>query len=142
MSQSPDDAETMRRLEEAGFLAEDIYDDPELEIEDESDFPELVVWKSVGDHINMEVTGIERVTTRNGAALRYSLFDHAKDKERTMFAGPSGAKDLWRQLQSIRPRIGDTLNISLIENRPVGNGTFKRFNVEVSRQQTMNTGGA
>ena len=111
-----------------------IYDDPRLSLPDDQAFDDQVKFSARGDGIKARVMGIESLRTRNGQAAKYTLWDFATGRQMVMFSGPSGAKDLWRQLLEKRPEVGDDVTIMLIDERSTANGTFKEFDVQVERQ--------
>jgi len=100
-----------------------IYDDPELQQDD--DYPDQVRFDRVGDSVRGRVLSMEKITTRFGPTPKYML-----RTERGDVSLLPGAKNLWGQLLSIKPDVGDVLTIELIELRTVSQGTAKIFDVK------------
>lgn len=104
----------------------DIYGDPELQ--QENDYPDQVRFEQVHDRVRGEILKIEKINTRFGPTVKYSLL--AGDKEVTMLAG---SKNLWGQLLQLKPEPGDVLDITLVELRSTAQGTAKLFDIKVER---------
>jgi hypothetical protein len=103
-----------------------IYDDPKMQIPD--DYSDDVKLENRGDRVQARVIRYEPLNTRYGTAAKYYLFDVERGIERTMITGPTGAKDLWRQLLKERPEPGDVIFIELLD---IASGGFKSFDVRV-----------
>jgi hypothetical protein len=110
-----------------------IYDDPRMQLPEQDDFPDDVKFHNRNDRIFAKVMRIEELTTRHGLAVKYWLWDFDTGVQKTMLSGPTGAKDLWRQLLEKRPEVGDDMTIVLLDNKATANGTFKEFDVQVTR---------
>jgi hypothetical protein len=114
-----------------------VYDDPRLTPLDEGDRAEQITFPQPGSRVKARILSIEPIQTQFGFAVRYGLLDLDTQSEVVMFSGPNGARDLWRKLRKERPEVGDDVEVTFVRSVPVGNGTFKEFDVKVSRQQEM-----
>jgi hypothetical protein len=106
-----------------------IYDDPELQPEP-NEFPDSVEFHQRGDRVRARINRMEPLKTRYGTCAKYWLFDLDRNMERTMLAG---AKNLWGQLLTLKPEVGDTVDIELVDFAKNENGTAKLFEVSVER---------
>jgi len=99
-----------------------IYDDPELQPEEYAD---SISFERVGDRVRGRILSIEKLTTKFGPTAKYML--RTEQGDQSLLAG---AKNLWGQLLSLKPDVGDVLTIELIELRTVSQGTAKIFDVQ------------
>lgn len=104
-----------------------IYDDPRFQVPEDRDYPEDVKFNVRGDNVTGRITKIEPLQTRHGLAVKYYLFD-GTGQQRTMLSGPTGARDLWKQLLENRPEPGDVLFVSLTD---VSESNAKYFDVRI-----------
>jgi hypothetical protein len=100
-----------------------IYDDPELQPDE--DYHDQARFDRVGDKVRGRVLSIEKINTRFGPTPKYMLRTERGDQSLL-----AGAKNLWGQLLSLKPDVGDVLTIELIELRTVSQGTAKIFDVQ------------
>jgi hypothetical protein len=101
----------------------DIYDDPALRADMDDSFPPTLKFVMVGDRAKGVVTEVGKLENRNGVALKYKLAEVTarQEGEQTKLDRAellAGTKNLKGQLLQLRPRPGDTLDITLAELRP------------------------
>jgi hypothetical protein len=102
----------------------DIYSDPDLQ--PDNDYPDQVRFDVVHDRVRGRVLSIEKINTRFGPTAKYMLF--TENGEVSMLAG---SKNLWGQMLTQKPQVGDVLDVELIELRQTAQGTAKIFDVQV-----------
>ena len=103
----------------------DIYDDPEINT-GEDEYADQVSFNNVGDSVRGTVLAIDKITTRFGPVLKYTLY--TGEREVSMLAG---GKNLKAQVLAMKPRVGDVLDVKLIELRDTAMGTAKLYDVRV-----------
>lgn len=103
----------------------DIYDDPELQ-DDESIAPQARFTR-IGDNVRGRILTIEKIQTKFGPCLKYMLFTDS-GQEISLLAGSVNLKG---QVMALKPRVGDVLDVELIEFRNSANGQTKIYDVGV-----------
>ena len=102
----------------------DIYSDPDLQ--PDNDYPDQVRFDALHDRVRGRVMLVEKINTRFGPTAKYTLF--TENGQMTMLAG---SKNLWGQMLTLKPQVGDILDVELIELRQTAQGTAKIFDVQV-----------
>jgi hypothetical protein len=105
----------------------DIYDDPDIKTA--SDFPDQVRFERVGDKVRGRVLTVEKINTRFGPTLKYTLLNDKGDTI-SMLAGSVNLKG---QMLELKPRMGDVIDVELIELRATANGTAKIYDIQIER---------
>jgi hypothetical protein len=110
----------------------DPYDDPRVAVAEGK-----VTFDEIGDRAKGRIVKLD-VFTGMGNGWRYELVDAAVKQrgrqERWDTATITAtAGQLVAQLKEQRPRVGDTLDIELIDLRKAAQGTAKIFNVETQK---------